>query len=692
MAPATASVGVPLTVTSSSLGTGAPTFVGPAALGCNHPDCALLSGPFGPYTPNSNNVGAQGSGDPLAPSGNEPNTPQNSAQIIDPTIENSDLSTIPTISCEPLGPGCDNILSVSGGATGVKGLNAVSSATLYNEDVEPADQGLCANAAYAVETNNIGEVLIFNSALDRLSLPLSLDSLMGLTERGWSSGGDPSCLFDYSNGGHWFFTEIVSDTNESIGGTFAGCFAGLANACYEGIAVSEGPNPMGPYDTYFLNANYNPYEPGYPYQLNDFAKIATSQDAFLVFYDEFPLFCGGFGLGCFNGAQELAFDKNALETWTPTHTGKGAPNHHFNVAVENMGLLATPNGICPSDDIFHAAGITCWYAVIPAQSPDPAQFDNAHGGTAFMLESLDFYGAGDTRIAVFDFTDLSALNSKGCTTCGGIEFGGQLFSGVDSYYNPGIIAPQKAGPIPLGHECGKAGLTNATIEPKCPEGGIATNGDDFTQVSYANGQLWGSLSTLVDQTYTTPSTSWSEFHMGVAYYVVGTASFDSGGAFTLTSEGYVTAAHEELEFPAIGAEGTSEEDGGNGMALITFSLSGNGGPNAANHGGFFPSSAYGWLTSTSAGLVHSTIFIADKGRGAQDGFTEYQGLPGATRPRWGDYSWAIYVPYTDGTVYFATNYIQSPNCMGHAFTLTIGTCGGTRNGFANWGTSVNFVS
>ena len=63
----------------------------------------------------------------------------------------------------------------------------------------------------------------------------------------------------------------------------------MANTCYEGIAVTVGSNPFGPYNVYFLNANYNPSEPGYPYLLNDFAKIATSRDAFLLFYDEFPL-------------------------------------------------------------------------------------------------------------------------------------------------------------------------------------------------------------------------------------------------------------------------------------------------------------------------------------------------------------------------------------------------------------------
>jgi hypothetical protein len=89
-------------------------------------------------------------------------------------------------------------------------------------------------------------------------------------------------------------------------------------------------------------------------------------------------------------------------------------------------------------------------------------------------------------------------------------------------------------------------------------------------------------------------------------------------------------------------------------------------------------------------LLGSQINIADLGQSPTDGFTEYQGLPGLTRPRWGDYSWAIFEPSL-GRFYFATNYIQYPNCTGAAFTLTLGTCRGTRDGFANWGTSVNYI-
>ena len=81
----------------------------------------------------------------------------------------------------------------------------------------------------------------------------------------------------------------------------------------------------------------------------------------------------------------------------------------------------------------------------------------------------------------------------------------------------------------------------------------------------------------------------AEFHQSVVYWVLGTSSFDSTGSFTLTNQGYVSAAHEDLEMPAIAAEGT----GGNGKAIMFFTVNGNGGPTGADNGGFYPSTAFG---------------------------------------------------------------------------------------------------
>jgi hypothetical protein len=686
----------PAAVTTSSLGVFRPTFVGPAATGCRI-DCHLLTGPVNTpstaaFTAARHQIGGPRAGTRL---------PRPHAMLL-PDLRRVHVSAAarsrlahnsfpyPAVSCQPLGAGCDRISTSRGGATGVKGLNAVDSASLptnFIGDVEPPDQGLCVGNGFVVEANNIGEILVFNTALKRVSSPIPLDTVMGLTGLGWSSGGDPSCEFDPSNGGHWFFTEIVSSTSEQSGGPFSGCFTGTAaSTCYEGIAVTDGPSPFGPYHTYFLNANYNPGEPGYPYLLNDFAKIGITRDAFMIFYDEFPLNGSfpGFGGGFFNGAQEYAFNKNAMESGMPVLLSNGQPNPAFTVARENMGLIPTPDGTCARDNVLHEGGITCWAAVIPAQPADASQFDNSHGGSGFMVGSLDFYGfaglpsTGDNRIAAWAWTGLSALNSRGCAKCGVIRFRGQLFSGVDKYYGEGFsFGAQKTGPIPLGDECGAAGLSSL---PSCPEGGIATNGDFMTQVSQAQGQLWGGTNTEIAQTYTRTG---AEIHQGIVYWVVGTRSFDKTGIFSLTGQGYVTAAHEDLEFPAIAA--------GNGKAIMTFTLNGNGGPTGADHGGFYPSTAFGRLTATSHGLLKSTVNIADMGKSPQDGFTEYLGYPGPTRPRWGDYSEAFFLPHSGGRVYFANEYIQYPNCVGSSFSLTIGTCGGTRDGYANWGTSVNYV-
>ena len=89
--------------------------------------------------------------------------------------------------------------------------------------------------------------------------------------------------------------------------------------------------------------------------------------------------------------------------------------------------------------------------------------------------------------------------------------------------------------------------------------------------------------------------------------MVDTGSFDHTGQFNITNQGYVSAAHEDLEMPAMAAEGT----GGNGKAIMLFTL--NGTPTAGQHG-YYPSTAYGRLTGTSLGLTGSVINIADAGQ------------------------------------------------------------------------------
>ena len=601
----------------------------------------------------------------------------------------------PTVNCVSIGgggSGCSPIVDNGGGAkTNPTGINAYANRQVNPFTVEPPDQALCVGAGYAVELLNQGEMQVFSSStLQPVSSVASLDTVMGLSGLGWSSGGDPMCQYDSANGGHWFLTEFASTTTEASGGPFSGCFAGATDSCREAIAVSATNNPMGSYYVYFVDPNFVNSDPGSNANpdcstgtcyasvlLNDYAKTATTKDAFLLFYDEFDL-----ATGALNGVQEFAFSKYALENGLST----------VNVAQEDFGTAPNLSPI-PANGAFQPFALpgSAWYQVIPAQTTDPTQYDNSNGGTGFMVASLDFFGSGDNRTAVFDWTGLSNLNSAGCSGCSGIQFGGQLLSGqvtyqdeggscpVTDYYSFSLgffcgLAPQKAGPTPLGDNCMTFEPNRGITSQPCPEGDIATNGDGATEAFYAAGTVWTAVSTVVVQNFNHAP---SELHIGAAYWGVNVHD-SSGPTITIGNQGYVSAAHEEMEFPSMAATSNA--------VLMSFTLSGNGGPTGADNGGYYPSSAYIML------FKGNTIRVADQGQSPQDGFTEYifpGGLFTNYRPRWGDYGQAVFDPST-GKFFFSSEYIQSPNCSGAAF-LSDTTCGGTRWVSANWGSSINSI-
>jgi hypothetical protein len=573
-----------------------------------------------------------------------------------------------------------------------------------------------------MEILNPGTVRVYSSGtLAGASSDISLDTLMGLTTLGWSSGGDISCLYDYDNGGHWFITEFVGINSEARGGVFTSCFAGVPDTCLEGIAVSVSANPLGFWNVYFYNPNAVNHDPGSDYAtgghgtlLNDFLKIGNTRDALLMGYDEFNLGAGPScpSYGCYfgvNGAQEVAIDKKALELgWVTSSV-------FFTFVEESLGMVPTPDthdgwaGCTPNviDDTF---GVPCWFQVIPAQSPDPTQFDNNKGGMGFMLGALDFFGFGDTRVAAFAWYDLSALNSYRCSLCGNIGFAGGLVLNTNTpYLDEGAncdvgaatncgIASQKSGPTPLGD-----------VAYGVPEQGLATNGDGFTQVSYADGLIWGAVSTLVCQTSVEAQTTATELNIcappsgpsdgpsggnpfvGAAYWDITAAPMNSFMAPSVRGQGLVAAIGENMEFPSIAAS-----DGG--TSLMAFTLSG---PS------FFPSVAYGVLGpgagGVGTGFLGSTIHVVALGQSPYDGGSEYAGcsvLPcnqftsgdSGWRPRYGDYSWAIFMPTSPGSAHgslvFANEYIQFPNCSDAQFAIDP-SCNGIRGHGTNWGSGIS---
>jgi hypothetical protein len=681
----------------------APTFVGTAG--------NFLSGPFlvsSVFGGSSSAVGHSSAVNDYGDNGDngKPLLSQNQARPAAAAV-----SALPTVDCTSQISGCDSVTTDPQHVTTTPGLNAVSSFNNYGDAVQPSDMGLCANNQYVMEVVNVGQVQVYSpNDLTPVSATVSLDNLMGLPSQGasgWSSGGDIQCNYDYGNGGHWFITEFVSTTPEPLG-VFSGCFAGTLDSCREGIAVSVTNNPMGAYNVYFLDPNKVNNDPGAGYLLNDFAKQGTTQDAFMLTYDEFnqnpatiPA-CPAFGCFGFNGAQAFAFEKDSLE--------RGEAASSVKVAYENLGNSANLYPI-PANGAFQPApascftgpyaGAVCWYQVIPAQTPDPSQYDNQNGGTGFMVAAIDYFGLGDNRITAFYWTGLSELNGHehAFNAAGRIQFGGEIFTTPESYMDEGLscpaslggvcgIAPQKAGPIPEGDTCTMFGLAFPPVT-SCPEYGIATNGDDSTQASYSNGQLWSAISTLITQTFSTGP----EIHAGAAYWAIDT---DKHG-FSIANQGYITPAHEDIEFPSIAATDS-------GSALMSFTLSGNGGPTGADNGGFYPSTAYIWLAPGS-----NVVHVAALGMSPYDGTVEYRGYSATTfasRPRWGDYGAAIFVPSGpkgSGHVYFSAGYIQYPNCTDAQFLSGLSgfnyltqadatTCGGTRTFKANWGSAISSVS
>ena len=436
---------------------------------------------------------------------------------------------------------------------------------------------------------------------------------------------------------------------------------------YEYIAVSATSVPWGEWYVYALNVtdsfpakaaslyrgqNNDPSCPCF----GDQPLLGASRDTLAVSTNEFPIAT----IPAFNGGQVYLIDKYGLAA------GQDAVSYvHLNALH-----LQTPDGGCVA-----SGGVDCWYSINPAASPTPGQFDNSGRGTEYALSSLDFQLKGDDRLAAWTFTNTRSLASADPD----VSFSIALAKGVDRYYDPldsngnGLLVPQKTGPMPLGNTV----YSNHPHSPifgcvaKCKEGLIQSNGDGmFDTLVYAQGALWGGVNTEVLENLGGKMS----VHIGVLYWVINAVN----GSFSLRSQGYVAATGEDVLFPSIGV-------GPNGNGILTFTLTGKD---------YYPSTGYSVVSNTSAGALYHKIFVTDLGMSPYDALTEYQCISGTCPagtnyvPRWGDYTWAV---WSDGKIYFATEYIPFPNCGNVAFKAD-SSCDHTRGLDANWGTSLNSIA
>ncbi len=565
-----------------------------------------------------------------------------------------------TLSASQVPVASSSNIGGAGGATSAKGLNAYDSgqsnfiAGFGPLDIEPPDQGLCVGGGYALETVNLAVQVYDQSTFQNVSDVTPLAGLLGYPidqqfgVNAAAGGGyilsDPRCLYDPGTS-HWFisFLYLGGNNTYSSNGTFP---LGPNTYGAEFVLASTGTSPLGSYNVYMLNVTSDSLATNCPC-FGDQPLLGADANTLILSTNEFSVFAS---TNYFNGAQVYLFDKNAMAA------GASSPNYvHFNIGL----TVNPPDGNCAA-----SGGLYCYYSVDPAVSPTTSSYDTSNSGTAWAISSLDFTGAGDNRIAVWSFSDTSSISSSTPT----ITLTESLLTNLEYYVNPGLLVPQAPGPIPDGSLLfSNTGPRGLGCVGACHVGKLASNGDGmWDTVTYAQGAIWAAVNTIVSNGH-----SGSPQHMGVAFWVVNAA----GGSVSLATQGYISAPGTQLLFPSIGV-------GPTGDALVAFTVT------SSN---MYPSTGYAWINKSSTGPIGGTIYISATGQAPQDGFSEYQYIQysGYYRPRWGDYTWAI---WSGGSIYFSTEYIQYPNCGNSAFLSSGGTCGGTRDPFANWGTSLNSVA
>jgi len=560
------------------------------------------------------------------------------------------------------------VVNNGGGAKSAKGLNAYDNGGVDGGlDLEPPDQGLCAGNGYAIDVLNVELQVYSESTFAPLTSDVSLMAIIGfpIAQLFGSSpvgGGyilsDPRCLYD-SGTGHWFvsFLYLGGAGVYSASGPFP---LGPSTYGAEFVLASTTTSPIGTWNIYAINvtdsvnSGIQSVDTGCPC-FGDQPLLGADQNSIAISTNEYPALVAGF-----NGGQVYLFDKMGMANGFIS----------VNVVRFNTGLLPTPDGTCQP-----TTGLYCWWSVNPANSPTPGSYDASQKGTEWAVSPLDFINnavgssGGDNRIAIWSFSNTASLHSLAPATSLSLSV-----VHVNRYYDPefdpktgaasGMLVPQKAGVHPLGVDIFS---NNATIgcAATCPTGKLASNGDGFFgSIVYAQGSIWAAQSTVLNEGSSIART----IVVGVAYYIFNAA----GKSISLANQGYIAAQGADLIFPAFGV-------GPTGRGLITFTLTGHNN---------FPSTAYAWVSKSTSGTV--TIHISAAGQSPADGFSEYQnqaigGL--AYRPRYGDYSYAV---WADGRIFFSSEYIQYQNCSPTKFLIDP-SCGGTRDPYANWGSSMNSI-
>jgi hypothetical protein len=517
-----------------------------------------------------------------------------------------------------------------------------------NFEWEPPDQSLCVGNGFVIESVNsalrvdstAGNLLTGAIDLNTFyGLPAAIQRHPGLPNTFGPEINDPSCYFDPDTQ-RWFHVALIFEVNPAN--------AALTGVNRFDIAVSQTPNPLGPWTLYRVPvqndgtqgtpdhgciarvSGHNVHGPCF----GDQPRLGADANAFFVTTNEFNFFAPGF-----RGTQVYAFSKRALAASTPTVT---------TVLFDTADPSVSP-----------VIGFSIFAATSPA-----GIYETGDGGTEYFLSSDAVLSTTQTsdHVLLWAVSNTQAINSMPSALALSVRAVETL-----TYSRP-TRSHQKAGNFPLrdcladtlmqtptGFGCWRLQGIGGGPFLNLPEALVDSDDSRMERVTFANGKLWGALTTAVLVN--------GETHAGIAYFVLNP---HSGNIF---QQGIIAVSGNNVIYPALAVTPS-------GRGVMTFTLVG------PDH---FPSAAYvGLDAKIGAGDLH----IAADGVGPTDGFTEYGRVFGS-RPRWGDYGAAA----VDGnSIWIASEYIAQTCNLAQYEMTPFGQCGGTRTIGLNWATRISEIN
>jgi hypothetical protein len=499
------------------------------------------------------------------------------------------------------------------------------------QSVEPPDQGLCVGNGFVLESVN--DVLqVFSPEGKALSPPTDLNSFYGYPAQFDRTKGtegpsltDPTCVFDAGTQ-RWFHVVLTLDVNRRTGQPLG--------SDHLDIAVSRTANPLGAWNFYTVAVQDNgdagtPHHTGCPC-IGDYPHIAVDAHGFYVTTNEYPFSGarGEFGNN-FNGAQLYAFSKEALAARTPARV----------IQFENLAV-GTGKAARPG------------FTLSPAQA-NPGHFATENDGTQYFVSSVAGNEALGTGMA--DNVVLWSLLRTDTLATANPDLVLKARNLKSEIYGVPPLSEQKLGSVPL-RDCLVVTCLKGIGPSDEVEGPLDSGDSRMYQAWFADGMIYAALGTVMSVN--------GEVKAGAAWFAV-----SPDGSPAVADQGYVGVAQGNVIYPAVAvAPG--------GVGAMAFTLVGRD---------WFPSAAY---VMFQGGSPTGPVRVAAKGKGPQDGFSEYDffSSPDPAQPRWGDYGAAV----TDGrSIWLASEYIDQ-TCKLAEFAADP-TCGGTRGALGNWGTRVTRI-